>query len=111
VRALSIAFLLVLALAIAVTVQIVGTLLVFALLVAPGASALQLTARPMRGLALSIALSLAFTWLGLAIAYFTIYPIGFFITTFAFASYALIRLLRALPELRPRRTGWVVDNA
>ena len=107
VRALSIGFLLVLALAIAVTVQIVGTLLVFALLVAPGASALQLTARPTRGLALSIALSLGFTWLGLAIAYFTIYPIGFFITTFAFASYALIRLAKAAPALRSRRSGWL----
>jgi zinc/manganese transport system permease protein len=107
VRALSIGFLLVLALAIAVTVQIVGTLLVFALLVAPGASALQLTARPTRGLALSIALSLGFTWLGLAIAYFTIYPIGFFITTFAFASYALIRLAKAVPALRPGRGGWL----
>jgi zinc/manganese transport system permease protein len=107
VRALAIAFLLVLALAIAVTVQIVGTLLVFALLVAPGASALRLTARPTRGLALSIALSLAFTWLGLGIAYFTIYPIGFFITTFAFASYALIRLVKALPAPRPGRRGWL----
>jgi zinc/manganese transport system permease protein len=104
VRALSVAFLLVLALAIAVTVQIVGTLLVFALLVAPGASALQLTARPTRGLALSIALSLGFTWLGLAIAYFTVYPVGFFITTLAFASYALIRLVKAV---RPGRTAWL----
>jgi zinc/manganese transport system permease protein len=106
VRALSIGFLLVLALAIAVTVQIVGTLLIFALLVAPGASALELTARPGRGLALSIALSLAFTWLGLAVAYFTVYPVGFFITTLAFVSYALIRLGKALPAQRPGRTGW-----
>jgi zinc/manganese transport system permease protein len=96
VRVLSIGFLVVLALAIAVTVQIVGTLLIFALLVAPGASALQLTARPIRGLALSIALSLAFTWLGLAVAYFTIYPVGFFITTLAFVSYAMIRAGKAV---------------
>src|SRR5260370_860099 len=57
---LSIAFLVILALAVAITVQIVGTLLIFALLVAPGASALQLTARPGRALGLSVALSLAF---------------------------------------------------
>src|SRR4030081_1221556 len=104
VRMLSIGFLLVLALAIAVTVQVVGTLLVFALLVAPGGSGLQLTARPTRGLLLSIALSLGFTWLGLAIAYFTIYPIGFFITTLAFASYALIRLVKAA---RPGLSAWL----
>jgi len=99
VRALSIGFLLVLALAIAVTVQIVGTLLIFALLVAPGASALQLTAQPGRGLALSIALSLAFTWLGLAVAYFTVYPVGFFITSLAFGTYVLIRIVKALKAI------------
>jgi zinc/manganese transport system permease protein len=106
VRALSIGFLLVLALTIAVTVQIVGTLLIFALLVAPGAVALQLTARPGRGLALSIALSLAFTWLGLAVAYFTVYPVGFFITTFAFGCYALVRLARSLRAQPRLSTGW-----
>jgi zinc/manganese transport system permease protein len=95
VRALSIAFLLVLALAIAVTVQIVGTLLIFALLVAPGATAIRLTARPGLGFLLTVALSLAFTWLGLAAAYFSNYPVGFFITTLAFAGYVLVRLAGA----------------
>jgi zinc/manganese transport system permease protein len=93
VRALSVAFLLILALSVAITVQIVGTLLIFALLVAPPASALHLTARPGRGLALSVGLSLAFTWLGLAFAYFTDVPVGFFITTFAFATYVGIRAI------------------
>jgi zinc/manganese transport system permease protein len=95
VRGLSIAFLVLVALAVAQAVQIVGTLLIFALLVAPGAAAQQLTSRPWRGLALSILLSLAFTWTGLAVAYFTIYPVGFFITTVAFGSYIAIRLVRA----------------
>jgi zinc/manganese transport system permease protein len=96
VRAISIAFLLLTAFAVAVTVQIVGTLLIFALLVAPGACALQLTARPARGLALTVVLSLLFTWTGLAIAYFTIYPAGFFITTLAFASYVVIRVVKTI---------------
>ncbi len=95
VRMLSLAFLLILAMSVAITVQIVGTLLIFALLVAPAASALQLTARPGRGIALSIALSLAFTWLGLALAYFTNVPVGFFITTVAFAFYIAVRLANA----------------
>ena len=99
VRALSVLFLLVVALSVAITVQIVGTLLIFALLVAPGASALQLTARPALGLALSIALSLLFTWAGLAIAYFTIYPVGFFMTTLAFAAYIGIRGVKAARTL------------
>jgi zinc/manganese transport system permease protein len=96
VRALSIAFLLVLALSVAITVQIVGTLLIFALLVAPGAAALQLTARPGRALALSVAMSLACTWLGLAFAYFTDLPVGFFITTLAFGTYLAARARRAI---------------
>ena len=104
VRLLSIAFLVLVALSIAITVQIVGTLLIFALLVAPGASALQLTARPSRGLLLSIVFSLAFTWLGLSIAYFTDYPVGFYITSLAFASYVLIRAAKSvrLPDSRFR---------
>jgi zinc/manganese transport system permease protein len=69
--------------------------LIFALLVAPGACALQLTARPGRGLALTVVLSLLFTWTGLAVAYFSIYPVGFFITTFAFVAYVLIRMAKA----------------
>src|SRR5438046_1930598 len=68
VRLLSVGFLVVLALSVAITVQIVGTLLIFALLVAPGAAALQLTARPLVGLVLSVALALVVTWLGLALA-------------------------------------------
>jgi len=92
---LSLAFLLILALSVAITVQIVGTLLIFALLVAPAASALQLTARPGRGIALSVALSLAFTWLGLALAYFTEVPVGFFITTLAFAFYVAVQFVNA----------------
>lgn len=96
VRALSITFLVILAFAVAITVQIVGTLLIFALLVTPGAAALQLTARPGRGLGLSVVLSLAFTWLGLSLAYFTNYPVGFFITTLAFGTYLLIRIVKGL---------------
>jgi zinc/manganese transport system permease protein len=95
VRLLSIVFLVIVALSIAITVQIVGTLLIFALLVAPAASALQLTARPAGGLLLSVVLSLAFTWIGLSIAYFSNYPVGFLITSLAFASYVLIRAAKA----------------
>ncbi len=91
---LSTGFLLVLGLAIAATAQITGALLVFALLVAPAASAQVITTRPAAGLALTVALGLLTTWLGLGLAYFSPYPVGFFITTVAFAVYALAHLLR-----------------
>jgi zinc/manganese transport system permease protein len=96
VRALSLAFLVLVALAVAQAVQIVGTLLVFALLVAPGAAAQRLTARPWTGLALSVAISVAVTWAGLSVAYFSVYPVGFFVTTFAFAAYLAVRAGRRL---------------
>jgi zinc/manganese transport system permease protein len=93
VRLLSLAFLLLLGLAVGATSQITGVLLVFALLVAPAASAQALTARPLASLALTVALGLLVVWLGLGIAYFSIYPAGFFIATVAFAVYVLARLI------------------
>lgn len=94
VRLLDNAFLILLAFAVAQAVQVVGVLLIFALLVTPAAIAQQLTARPSIAVGLSMLLALLFTWSGLAVAYFTPYPVGFFITSFAFGAYGLVRLLR-----------------
>jgi zinc/manganese transport system permease protein len=91
VRALSAAFLVLLGAATAGVSQITGTLLVFALLVMPAATAQRLTARPAASLALAAAIALAVTWTGLTAAYFTPYPIGFCVTTPAFALYVLVR--------------------
>jgi zinc/manganese transport system permease protein len=93
-------FLLILALAIAATSQITGALLVFALLVAPPACAQQITLRPLAGLALSIAFGLVIVWIGLALAYFTVYPVGFYVTTLAFGLYVAVRFGRALKHGR-----------
>jgi zinc/manganese transport system permease protein len=96
VRRLSLAFLLLLGLAVGATSQITGVLLVFALLVAPAASAQALTTRPLRSLLLTVALGLTIVWLGLGIAYFSAYPAGFFITTAAFVVYVIARVSAAL---------------
>ncbi len=111
VRLLSTLFLSLLAFAVAEAVQIVGVLLIFALLVTPAAIAQQLTARPARAIGLSAALALLFTWLGLAIGYFTPYPIGFFITTFAFGGYGLVRIARSASSWRARHTRRVKERA
>lgn len=84
---LSVAFLVLLGAATAEVSQVTGALLVFALLVMPAAAAQQLSTRPVVSLALSVLIALAVTWLGLAVSYFSIYPVGFFITTFGFAAY------------------------
>jgi zinc/manganese transport system permease protein len=91
VRALALGYLMLLALAVAVAVQVVGVLLIFALLVTPAAIAQEVTTRPAVAAAVAVALALIFTWGGLAVGYFTPYPVGFFITTFAFGTYALVR--------------------
>jgi len=104
VRGLSIAFMVILAVAVSEAVQVVGVLLIFALIVAPAAIAERFTTRPSRGLLLSAALAVLFTWAGLTVAYYVPYPVGFFITTIAFGSYVLARL--AAPALtRPRKRG------
>jgi zinc/manganese transport system permease protein len=89
VAALDLGFLLILAAAVATTSQITGALLVFALLIGPPAAAQQLTMRPLRSLALSVVFALLVVWLGLGVAYFSPYPVGFWITTFAFGLYLL----------------------
>lgn len=102
VRALSVAFLLLLSLAVAATSSVTGVLLVFALLVGPPASAQALTARPAASLALTVLIGLAVVWLGLAVSYWSVYPAGFFIATFSFAAYLLARGAAALHSTRAR---------
>lgn len=93
VRAVSIGYLLLLGVAVAEASQITGSLLVFALLVLPPASAQALTARPARAAGLSVAIAVAVTWAGLATAYYSSYPTGVFITSFSFGVYLLARAI------------------
>jgi zinc/manganese transport system permease protein len=103
VRALDVGFLLVLGLAVAATSQITGALLVFALLVAPPAAAQAITPRPLPGLALSIVFALLVVWAGLGVSYFSIYPLGFFVTSFGFALFLLAKLAGSARARRERR--------
>ena len=103
VRTLAFGYLVLLALVVAVAVQVVGVLLIFALLVTPAAIAQDVTTRPAVAAAVAVALALIFTWVGLAVGYFTPYPVGFFITSFAFGSYALVRGGRFVLDRMRRR--------
>jgi zinc/manganese transport system permease protein len=107
VRLVSAAFLVLLGVAAAGTSQVTGSLLVFALLVAPAATASRLTARPAAGLALSISLAVLITWVGEGIAFYSPYPIGFWVTTLAFAAFLLASAYRAGVDrlARSRRGG------
>ncbi len=100
VRALSIGFFMIIAVAVTAAVQVVGVLLIFSLLVVPGAIAERLCRTPGRSIALCVASSLLFVWTGLAVAYYSKFPVGFLITAFAFAAYLLVRLLPAATAAR-----------
>ena len=101
VTALSVAFMAILAVAVTEAVQVVGVLLIFALIVTPAAIAVRFTSRPALAIATGIVLALAFTWLGLAIAFYSPHPVSFFITTLAFATYVAVRIA---DPLRARMT-------
>jgi zinc/manganese transport system permease protein len=103
VRAVSVAYLILLGCAVAEAAQFTGVLLVLALLVVPAATASVLTARPSAGLFLSVGLALSAVWAGLAAAYFTDRPVGFWVTTVGFAGYVLARAFAALRHRFVRR--------
>ena len=88
-RALGTVFLLLLGASAAEVSQITGALLVFALLVLPPATAQLLTLRPVYGLALSVGLAVLTVWVALFVAYYSPYPIGFWLTTITFGLYLL----------------------
>ena len=82
-------FMVIVALATAQAIQIVGILLVFALMVAPAATALRLTRRFATGMALSIGLAIGIAWISLLLAYATDWPTSFWITGLGGLAFAL----------------------
>jgi zinc/manganese transport system permease protein len=86
-RLLGTIFMVLVALAVAESVQVVGILLVFSLMVAPAATALQLTQRIGSGIALTVALALVEAWGGLMLAFYTDWPTSFWITLLGAIAY------------------------
>jgi zinc/manganese transport system permease protein len=80
-------FMVIVAIATAEATQIVGVLLVFALMVAPAATALHLTRGVLAGVILSILIAVATAWASLALAYITDWPTSFFITALGALAY------------------------
>jgi zinc/manganese transport system permease protein len=86
-RLVSVLFLAITALAVAACTQIVGVLLVFALMVGPAAAAQNVTTRLSSGLVLAALFALGQAWLGLVLAYYTDWPTSFWITMLAAVVY------------------------
>lgn len=102
VRALSPVFTLVLGLAVATTIQIVGALLVLALVVTPAAAATRVTASPRLIPLLSVLFAVTSVVGGILIALGSSIPISPYVTTIAFVIYLACRAVGAVRA----RTGW-----
>jgi zinc/manganese transport system permease protein len=94
-RLYSVIFAAIVALATAECVQIVGVLLVFALMVGPAATAQQLANRVATGLVLSVAFALVEAWAGISLAFYTDWPSSFWITALSAGVYFLAVAWRA----------------
>jgi zinc/manganese transport system permease protein len=101
--AMELCFLVVVALASTLTVPVVGTLLIFSLMIGAPAAARCLTDRPLSAIALSVAIALAIVWAAIAASYTTDYPVGFFVGVASAGVYGLARVWAAWREHRSAR--------
>ncbi|MGA8275056.1 MAG: metal ABC transporter permease [Thermoplasmata archaeon] len=108
--ALGLTFMLLLAVAISIAVQVIGVLLIFALMVTPAAVAVRLTKRPLYAVLVSILVALVATWVGLFVQFYAQYPASFFIVSIAFAIYVAVRAGQSLSALRVRRAAQAMRN-
>lgn len=88
--ALSMAFMIVLAVSVTLASQIVGVLLVFTLVIAPAGIALRLCRTFWRGILTSVLLGVAVVWMGILLACATDFPVTFWITTIFFLIYVAV---------------------
>ena len=92
-KALGVIFMLLLALAVAASVQVVGALLVMTLLVTPAAAALRLTSSPLLVPVLSVSFAVVSVVGGILLALGGGLPISPYVTTLSFAIYLVARLI------------------
>ncbi|MFT4296179.1 MAG: metal ABC transporter permease [Micropruina sp.] len=104
-RLLSIVFMLLLGLAVAVSVQIVGALLVLSLLVTPAAAALRVSSSPLLVPLLSVCFAVTSTVGGILLALGGSIPISPYVTTISFTIYLVCQLIRAVRGRGSGRAG------
>jgi len=97
VRLLAVAFLVLVAITVSLAVQVVGALLVFALLIGPTATAARIVQRPLWAIMIAIVLGVSYTCLGILFAANSgSVPVSFFIAALSFGVYLPVRLLSPL---------------
>jgi len=88
-RRMELCFLVVMGLAAAMTVPVVGVLLMFALMIGPAAAARSFAKRPSYAIATATGIALVTVWAGIALSYRTNWPLGFYVGVIAAGFYLL----------------------
>ncbi|GCE22823.1 metal ABC transporter permease [Dictyobacter kobayashii] len=94
IRGLAIIFLILVAMAVSISIQIVGALLVFTMLVGPAATAIRIAQRPLWAILIAIGLGLSYMWIGILLSIANgLWPASFYIATISFVVYLPVRIL------------------
>lgn len=91
---LGVIFMVLMAAAVSISIQVVGVLLIFALMVTPAATAIRIAKKPLHAIIISVLIALFATWIGLFISFYEPYPVSFFVTSIVFISYLFVRFIR-----------------
>ena len=100
VRALALGFMVLLGISVALSIQIVGALLVLALLITPAAAAMRVTSSPRLVVTLSIVFAMAATVGGILLALGGRLPISPYVTTLSFLIYVVCRVVGGVKAKR-----------
>lgn len=111
VRAVAIAYLVIMAVAVSLAAETIGAILATALLVGPPATALRLTKRPGGAMVVAGLVGVAAVWIGIVLAYDSYYwppvdhgwPVSFFVVAMVFVLYLGAGVVAALGRARRTR--------
>nr|WP_274534293.1 metal ABC transporter permease [Saccharothrix sp. CB00851] len=92
VRGLAVVFAVLVGVATALSVQIVGALLVLSLMITPGAAAVRITASPVRATVLAVVFAEVSALVGMALSLVLGMPVSVFVTAVSFLIYLVCRL-------------------
>jgi len=104
-RFVALAFMVLLGLAVAVSVQIVGALLVLSLLVTPAAAAMRISSSPLGVPVLSVVFALVSVVGGIMLALGSALPISPYVTTISFLIYVVCRIVGGRRDRRRAASG------
>jgi zinc/manganese transport system permease protein len=90
-RSMELCFLIILALATAIALPVVGALLVFSLMVGPASAARSLSDRPLAAMLISVGIALLTVWAAIILSYVSNWPVGFFVGGLGAVSYGFGR--------------------